>query len=360
MGRIRVTSTLAAVGVAGIVAALALPAAPAFADSQPFEEYCPGTPVGDIALNNAVVTGSLSPASPASGQQFNLTNFQATINLPTSLAAAAAALGNTAITGSAVATVDVAGASPGQIKSGALPINVPIPSPVPPSGLNLQLPGSPSTIGPFTASGGQISVTLDQSAQISVTVSGSSLNLTCTAYPNNSVASGVVTAKPSAQPVSPVIATAGSSGGSAPAAPTSTSSAPASSPTSGGTTPTTPTTAASAPAIAPQDSPSMAFTGPGPHLWLTALIGFVVLCLGVVALGLTGSRRRARMLGAAGGGDMIPLPHPRAGRGHPVVRAAPVARDNEPDSDLGTPGALRHQPRCVDRLWVDSELWQSP
>ena len=38
---------------------------PAFADSAPYELYCPGTPVGDIALNDVVTTGTVSPQDPS-------------------------------------------------------------------------------------------------------------------------------------------------------------------------------------------------------------------------------------------------------------------------------------------------------
>ena len=53
----------------------------------------------------------------------------------------------------------------------------------------------------------------------------------------------------------------------------------------------TPTTAAPAatPTTAPATSPtssSLATTGPGPHLWLVAVIGFIVLYLGSVVLAL--------------------------------------------------------------------------
>jgi hypothetical protein len=69
-----------------------------------------------------------------------------------------------------------------------------------------------------------------------------------------------------------------------------TTSPPTTAPTATPTTaPTaTPTTAA------PQTAPSgpLASTGPGPHLWLIALIGFVALFLGAIALALIDSPRR--------------------------------------------------------------------
>ena len=93
-------------------ALFAASATPAFADSSPYELYCPGTPVGNIVLNDVVTTGTITPASPASGAQFNLTNYQSTVVLPSSIVSAAAALGNSAITGSATLKVDATGATP--------------------------------------------------------------------------------------------------------------------------------------------------------------------------------------------------------------------------------------------------------
>ena len=257
---------------AGLVSVMALSATPAFADSQPYELYCPGTPVGNIVLNDAVTKGTLTPASPASGQQFNLTNFQSVVTLPNSIASAAAALGNSAIVGTAAIKVDATGATPATVPSPSIPINAPIPSPVPTTGLTLTLPASPSTIGPFTASGGAISLTVDPAVSLTVVVSGSNLNLTCTPYPNNSAPSGITTSAPTAAKASPVI-TSGTSGGGAPPATTATTAAPTA----------TPTTAA--PTVAPSSS-TLASTGPGPHLWLVAVVGFIVLYLGSVALAL--------------------------------------------------------------------------
>ena len=56
--------------------------APAFADSGQFELFCTGSPVGNIALNDVVISGSLSPASPAAGQQFSLVGVQAQVPVP--------------------------------------------------------------------------------------------------------------------------------------------------------------------------------------------------------------------------------------------------------------------------------------
>jgi hypothetical protein len=259
---------------------LVMPGTSAFADTSPYELYCPHTPVGNIVLNNVVTTGTITPASPAAGSQFNLTNYQTTVSLPTSIVSAAQALGNSAISGTAVAKVDATGATPASISSGTLTINSPIPSPIPSAGLSLMLPTTAGTVGPFTASGGTITLTVDPSAQLSLNVSGSNLQLTCTAYPNNTAPTGITTSAPSGAQASPVIATTSAGGGGAPGATATTAATPTTAATSATTAPTTDST------VAPATSPSsgLASTGPGPHLWLVAVIGFIVLYLGSVAL----------------------------------------------------------------------------
>ena len=250
-------------------AMFAATAAPAFADSSPYELYCPGTPVGNIVLNGVVTTGTVTPASPAAGSQFNLTNYQSTVMLPSSIVSAAAALGNSAITGTATLKVDATGATPATVTAPSITINAPIPSPVPATGLSLVLPSTAGTVGPFTASGGAINLTVDPAIALGLVVSGSTLNLTCTPYPNNSATTGITSTAPTAAKASPVIAMA-SAGGASPA--------PTTAPTPAPTT---------APTPAPTTAPStLATTGPGPHLWLVAVIGFIVLYLGSVVLAL--------------------------------------------------------------------------
>ncbi len=256
-------------GTGGMFALFAAAAPSAFATSSPFEVFCPKTPVGDIVLNNVVTSGTITPASPAAGQQFNLTAYSSSISLPSSIASAAQALGNSSLVGSATLKVDATGATPANISSGSLTINTPIPSPVPATGVMLNLPASPGTIGPFTATGGAISLTVDPAISLSLNVSGSTLQLTCTPYPNNTAATGIVSTAPTGSPASPVIATA-TAGGAAPTA-----------------TPTTaaPTATTAAPTVAPSTS-SLASTGPGPDLWVVAVVGFIVLYLGSVVLAL--------------------------------------------------------------------------
>jgi len=306
-------------GAGTVIALAAIPASTAYATTPAYELFCPNTPVGSIVLNGAVTSGTITPASPATGSQFNLTGYQTIVNLPSALASAAAALGNTAIAGTAVAKVDATGATPASISGGTIPISSPIPSPVPAAGITLDLPAAPATIGPFTASGGTISLTEDSAAQLTLQVSGSPLSLTCTAYPNNTAPTGITTSKPSGTPTSPVIATASASGSSTPTSSPATT-APSSTPTS------TPATTA-----------PLAFTGAGPHLWMLAIIGAVVLYLGLMAFALVeGPRslaRRVLRLAHAGAGAG---PAPGSG-GHTTVADPPVAPVDhrwtaEPDS----------------------------
>ena len=174
-----------------------------------YELYCPNTPVGNIVLNDVNTTGTITPADPAPGEQFNVTGYQSTINLPASIASAAAALGNTDLGGTATASIDASGATPAQISTGTMNFDTPLPPFVPSSGVTLTVPSTASTIGPFTASGGVISIAEDASVQLDLIVSGSDLTLRCSAYANNSEPSGIVEGRPPGSPMSPVIASTG-------------------------------------------------------------------------------------------------------------------------------------------------------
>jgi len=182
-------------------------AAPVAATTPAYELFCPGTPVGTIVMNGVITTGAITPPAPSSGTAFSVTNYQDRVTIPASIVSAAAALGNTAIVGTATAKVDATGALPASISTGLLHFSTPIPSPVPPSGLTLRLPTKPGRVGPFTASGGAVTVRSDQTTKLTLIVSGSPLKLTCTDYPDNSLPTGIVTGKPGVPPISPVIAT---------------------------------------------------------------------------------------------------------------------------------------------------------
>jgi hypothetical protein len=115
-----------------------------------YELYCPGTPVGTVVLNDAMTTATLSPAAPSAGQSFSLTGYQTMVNLPASLASAAAAVSPT-LAGSATTQIDASGATPAKTPQGPLSFNLPFPSPIPTDGVALSLPSTPSTIPGFTA-----------------------------------------------------------------------------------------------------------------------------------------------------------------------------------------------------------------
>src|SRR5579864_2212397 len=77
----------------------AIEAGQAGADTAPFELYCTGTPVGALVFNDVVISGTLSPAAPAVGQQFSLQGFQAHVTIPAAVATLAAQVGNTTLSG---------------------------------------------------------------------------------------------------------------------------------------------------------------------------------------------------------------------------------------------------------------------
>src|SRR5579863_5739246 len=234
-------------GVGMVIVGIASgPGAPAFADSTPYELYCPGTPVGDIALNDVTTSGSITPATVSAGTQFNVTGYQTTVSLPASLGSAAQSVSPT-LSGSATGTIDVTGGAPASMGTGTLNFSVTLPSPVT-SPVALAVPTTPVSIGPFTASGSQVTAQNNSSTTLTLIVSGSPLALTCTSYPNDTTStSGILppgTPAPTVPPVAPVIATSG--GG------TTTTAGTGSTTSTTGTGSTTTTTTA----------PSGALTGP--------------------------------------------------------------------------------------------------
>ena len=55
--------------------------------------------MGDIVINNVSTSAQISPSNPASGDQFEVTGYQVSVPLPSSIVDASAALGNTSIMG---------------------------------------------------------------------------------------------------------------------------------------------------------------------------------------------------------------------------------------------------------------------
>ena len=179
----------------------------------PYELYCPHSPVGDLVFNGVTTTATISPSTLAAGQQFQVTGYQTQIPLPAGLVSAAAGLGNSSFDGLAASAVDAYGATPPQASTGSMAFDVPIPSTVPSSGLAVTFPSSPTTVGPFTASGGPVTIAQDQSTLVVAALSSKAFKMSCTAYPNDTIAtSGSTGTAPAGPPIRPVIATASASG----------------------------------------------------------------------------------------------------------------------------------------------------
>jgi hypothetical protein len=255
-----------------------------------YELYCPGTPIGNVVLNGAVTTGTITPASPSSGSTFNLTNYQTVVNLPSGLASAAAAIQPT-LSGSATAQIDASGATPATTTVPPLDFNVTLPSPVPDAGVTLSLPSAPETVGPFSATSSSITLQEDANASLTLMVAGSPLTLTCTAYPDNSITpSGSTTQTPTAAPIAPVIAIAGGGSSSTTVPPTPSTTKPAT--TSGGGGGGSGTGGSGAKTVTAAAS-SLAFTGPGPGIGVLGVIGGALILLGFALLVLVDAPRRA-------------------------------------------------------------------
>ncbi len=190
----------------------------AFANTSPYELYCPGTPVGNLVLNDVVTVGSLSPPSP-SAEPFGLSDYQIQLTLPTSVVSAFQAQGDTSISGTLTASVDPSGnVQPGPVTVGPLAFDVPIPGSVPSSGVGLDVPLSPINVGgffstPFTIAPGNtappsnVELFVGSTLTLTLEASGSPSTVTCTVYPNDSVTpSGITTSPPAGSPITPEIA----------------------------------------------------------------------------------------------------------------------------------------------------------
>jgi hypothetical protein len=176
----------------------------ASAATVPYELYCPRTPVGNIVMNDVETNGTMVPADPTRGQRFTISNYQTTIPLPVEIVGAAAALGNSVISGIVTSSVHVARARPMIVKIAHQAYSVPIPSPLPESDLNIGAPAQ--GIGPFTAKHSGVTVSMGSVTRMTMSISGSNLYLNCKAYSNNSSPTGIVQRGPNGSPIAPVIA----------------------------------------------------------------------------------------------------------------------------------------------------------
>ena len=253
----------------------------------PYELYCPGTPVGNIALNDAVTSATLSPAAPTAGQSFSVTGYQTVVNLP----------GLTGECGGgplARSTADGHGHHPDRLASGATPATTPegpTPSACPSrarcraGGVSLSLPSTPATVTGFTASSANITIQEDSSASLSLIVSGAPLALTCTAYPNDSVALGHHhRRRRRAAPIAPVIAVAGTGSSTTTTPPTAHHQAPSTGSGGGGAVAAAPGRASAPTWPSPVSVPAVGILG---------VIGGVLILLGFALLVLVDAPRRA-------------------------------------------------------------------
>jgi hypothetical protein len=107
---------------------------------------------------------------------------------------------------------------------GPLTFDDPIPDPIPPTGFQLVLPSSPIESGfwggPGTLAPGstqapfQFQFTADTTANISLVLPVKTVNLHCTAYPDNAVpTSGITQSRPAGSPIIPVIDSVNCTGG---------------------------------------------------------------------------------------------------------------------------------------------------
>ena len=182
----------------------------------PYQLYCPATQIGDVVLNGATSVATMDPPNPTAGSTFEVKGYQTTVVLPAALAGAAAGLNNGHLSGTAQATINVAGATPPSVSSGTLSFDLTIPSdnqnPV-----DLVLPTTAADLGQFKATSSGITVTQDAGVSLSIDVPMSNpIALTCTSFPNNTADtqpppddSMGTTEPPISQSINPVIAVAG-------------------------------------------------------------------------------------------------------------------------------------------------------
>ena len=117
-----------------------------------------------------------------------MTGYQTHIPLPAGLVSAAAGLGNSSFDGLAASAVDAYGATADRASTGSMGFDVPIPARCRARGSGVDFPTAPTTVGPFTASGGPVTIAEDQSTLVVAALSSKAFTMSCTAYPNDSVA----------------------------------------------------------------------------------------------------------------------------------------------------------------------------
>ena len=209
-----VGAVLLAVGGSVVAISQLYRTTPAYADTPPYELYCTGAPFGNIVLNNVVSTGSGAGYGPFEEP------YQIKIPIPASLLSTLKEMGATAVAGTLTTMVNAGGSnlfedfySP---NVGPLAFDVPIPDPIPATGIHIVLPstpilshffGGPGTVPPpGTEPPLQFRFTANPSTSISLVLPLNTASLRCTAYSNDALpTSGVTTSGPVGSPIIPVI-----------------------------------------------------------------------------------------------------------------------------------------------------------
>jgi hypothetical protein len=149
----------------------------------PYRLFCPGTLLGDLVLT-VKTSARLSPRSPAPGHSFTVSGLQLSVTFPQGLDEGLHTLAP--ISGTATEELLVRGATPAVVRTKSYAYAVPTPAVVPPAGVALEVPATPATVGPFTATAGPV-VVEESSSQTLVISAGASkpvkLALNCIAFP---------------------------------------------------------------------------------------------------------------------------------------------------------------------------------
>jgi len=169
LGSLVAAPVLALVTLVAVTATItATDPSPGYADTGDVAYLC--TSSGPPETVFADVTGTI-PSGLSAGTVFNLSNYQILVTIPTSVLQNLVDLGETSLAGTTDSFVDAKGATPSSISVntgswGPFALSNPATAP-----LVFSLPGSPITVGPFTAKGS--AVTLTESGSTTAVVGGS-------------------------------------------------------------------------------------------------------------------------------------------------------------------------------------------
>ena len=162
------------------------------------------------------MTGSI-PTSIAAHQTFSVTNFQAQVTIPQSVAEELVSFGVTSMSGTTTPDVNAVNATPSTISPAVSWGPISIPGSPPPSGVSFDIPSSPTSVGPFTATNDEPGVTTGTFTS-TVTANTGTTTTTCTPPGATSLAiaaDDTVTSTPSNPSTSTIADTAVVSGNSA-------------------------------------------------------------------------------------------------------------------------------------------------